>query len=79
MRDNLFGEHHTIVWNVLEHLGMDSEVHRLLSVGDWVTFFAYDVPAYRELMLEVVTTFVANQAQVSWDLDNTIQFRICGR
>lgn len=56
-----FGDHHAVVWSVLQQLGMNSEVRCLLSMRTWVTFFAIDDLAYKELTLEVLTTLVENQ------------------
>lgn len=53
-----FGETQTIDWPTLELVGLAYEVHKFLRDRPCIQLFALDEPAYCELNLEVLATFL---------------------
>ena len=53
-----FGTIRTIEWGALERLHLRRGVEELLSVGSWLPLLTVDEPAYRDITLEFLSSFV---------------------
>lgn len=56
-----FAQTHIIDWEVLEQLGLANKVWRLVGFNHWLAVFDIDEPIYRELTLEILSTFEVNR------------------
>jgi len=52
-----FGQTRVIDWEILEQLGLADDVRQLVGFDRWLAIFDIDEPVYRELTLEVLSTF----------------------
>ena len=67
-----------IDWTLLQSVGLAQEVRELISTGAWPTLFDIPDEAYKELTLEVLSTFQIHRKQRGMDIPNLIQFRVVG-
>ena len=67
-----------IDWAVLQSVDLDQEVRELISTGAWPILFDIRDEAYKELTLEVLSTFEIHGKQRGMDIPDLIQFRVMG-
>ena len=79
LKDKPFASCYFIDWEVLRSIGLDCDVQEFISTGAWPIFFEIHDEAYRELTLEVLSTFTINGKHRGMDIPGLIEFRVGGR
>jgi len=72
-----FGTIRTVDWDALDRAHLREEVESLLLVGGWLSLLTVTEPAYRDVTLEFLSTFVRHG--LTWDDPYALIFQLWGQ
>lgn len=70
-----FGAHKYLKWAVQGDYGKEDEIRKLISIGPWAALFAISTPAYKDITLEVLSTWKITEIDGGYKADDIIGFQ----